>query len=149
MDMTLRLARSDEREALEALQMQASLANEGDRQAIQDNPDAIDVPVDQIEAGLVIVAETKGALLGFAALLPRADGEVDVDGLFVDPGLWRRGVGRALVARCADMARLRGASRLYVLGNPHALGFYERCGFEPLGVQATRFGSGLVMRKSL
>jgi GNAT superfamily N-acetyltransferase len=148
-DIVLRLATLEERDALEALQLRASLANEGDRQAILDNPDAIDVPMAQIEAGLVIVAEAEDRVIGFAAILPREDADIDLDGLFVDPDLWRGGVGSALVRQCCDMARLRRANHLYVLGNPHALGFYEGCGFQPLGVEATRFGAGVILRKAL
>jgi ribosomal protein S18 acetylase RimI-like enzyme len=47
------------------------------------------------------------------------------------------------------MARAQGAAFLHVLGNPHALGFYERCGFQTVGAETTRFGSGLVMRRPL
>jgi GNAT superfamily N-acetyltransferase len=148
-ELTFRLAVADERDALEALQWRASLANEGDREAMLANPDAITLPASQIEAGLVIVAEAGGTVAGFAALLPRDDGEAELDGLFVEPGLWRGGVGRALVERCCQMARAMGASHLHVLGNPHALGFYGRCGFAPLGVQATRFGSGVTLRRPL
>jgi GNAT superfamily N-acetyltransferase len=148
-DLFVRLAVSDERDALEALQWRASLANEGDRDAILANPDAITLPLNQIEAGLVIVAVAGGVVAGFAALLPRDDADAELDGLFVEPGLWRGGVGRALVERCCDMARAMRARHLHVLGNPHALGFYGRCGFEPVGVQATRFGSGFTLRRTL
>jgi predicted N-acetyltransferase YhbS len=53
------------------------------------------------------------------------------------------------VEHCAQTARLQGAKALYVLGNPHAFEFYKRCGFEVLGTEETRFGSGLRMRKML
>jgi GNAT superfamily N-acetyltransferase len=146
---SIRRAIASEREALEALQTRASLSNPGDRAALLANPDAIALPLAQVEAGQVFLAERAGAIIGFAAVLTRADGELELDGLFVDPALWRRGVGSALVDYAADYARKNGAAALHVVGNPHAAGFYAACGFESLGRQKTRFGEGLLLRKML
>ena len=60
-------------------------------------PDAIELPARQIAAGRVFVAEWKGAIVGFAAVEPRADGESELDALFVDRNLRRRGIGRWLI----------------------------------------------------
>lgn len=147
--VTLRLARTDEREALEALQWRASLANAGDREALLAHPDAIELPTALIEGGQVVIAEADGETAGFAAVLPREDGALELDGLFVEPGLWKSGVGRALVERCCEMGRERGAGALHVVGNPHAEGFYKSCGFETTGLFETRFGPGLIMRRDL
>jgi N-acetylglutamate synthase-like GNAT family acetyltransferase len=141
----VRLATPHEREALEALQRRASLANPGDRESLLANPDAIELPLEQIESGHVIVAEAEGGVLGFAAVVPREDGNAELDALFVEPGSWRRGVGRRLVERCSALARSLGATSLHVVGNPHAEGFYTACGFELLGTTETRFGPGLLM----
>jgi GNAT superfamily N-acetyltransferase len=147
--LTLRVARTQEREALEALQRRASLANPGDREALLAHPEAIAIPEDQIARGDVIVAQDGEAIAGFAALQARDDGDVELDGLFVDPAHWRRGIARQLVDRCCDVARERGAKALHVIGNPHATGFYDACGFVELGRKQTRFGTGLVMCKYL
>jgi GNAT superfamily N-acetyltransferase len=138
-----------EREALEALQRRASLNNPGDREALLANPDAIEVPADQIAAGWVFVAESDGAIVGFAAVLPREDPDTELDALFVEPHLWGQGVGRVLVERCVTCAKARGSAALHVVGNPHAAGFYQRCGFELFGTVETRFGAGLSMRRPL
>lgn len=148
-DLHIRRARASEQRALEALQRRASLANEGDRQAILAHPDAIELPLDQIAAGQVFVLESAKAVRGFAVILLRADGDAELDGLFVEPSSWRRGFGAALVAHCIERARARGAIALHVLGNPHAMAFYLDCGFEVVGVEATRFGSGLRLRRPL
>jgi len=146
---TLRLAAPHEREALEALQWRASLNNPGDRDALLANPDAVAVPADQIARNQVVVAEIGGAIVGFAAVLPRSDGQAELDALFVDPAIWKSGIGRALVEECAKMARSQGSAFLHVIGNPHAEGFYTNCGFERAGTTGTRFGEGLLMRKAL
>jgi GNAT superfamily N-acetyltransferase len=144
--ITIRLAAPSERAALEALQWRASLANEGDRDALLANPDAIVLPLAQIAAGQVFVAEDGDHLLGFAAVLDRDDGDTELDGLFVEPAAWKRGIGRLLVAACAGYARARGARALHVIANPHAGDFYARCRFAPMGVIQTQFGTGTVMR---
>jgi GNAT superfamily N-acetyltransferase len=145
----IRAAVAAERVALEALQTRASLANPGDRAALIANPDAIELPATQIEAGQVFVAERSGTVMGFAAILPRSDGDTELDALFVDPNVWRRGIGRLLVERCASAAKTGGSAALHVIGNPHAQRFYLACGFTNVGTTATRFGKGLLFRKLL
>ncbi len=146
---TVRTARVDELESLEALQLRASLANPGDREAIIAHPDAIAIPLSQLLAGQVFVAERDGLLLGFSAVLDRADGQTELDGLFVEPALWRTGAGRLLVERAEDYARAHSSHWLHVIGNPHAEGFYEACGFVTYGSYETEFGPGLLMRLSV
>jgi GNAT superfamily N-acetyltransferase len=148
-DIVIRPARPDERSSLEALQWRASLANAGDRDALLANPDAIALPVEQIRDGHVLVAERDGAIIGFAAVLPRSDGDAELDALFVEPSAWKQGVGRALVDQCADVARRRDARVLHVVGNPHAKGFYGTCGFRTTGTVETRLGAGLAMERVL
>lgn len=147
--LRIRLALAPEQGALEALQRRASLANPGDRQAILAHPDAIELPLEQIIDGRVFVVESGKAVHGFAAIEVRADGDIELDGLFVEPSSWRRGFGTALVAHCVEAARSRSAKALHVIGNPHATAFYVYCGFEVVGVEATRFGSGLHLHRLL
>ncbi|HKW00344.1 MAG TPA: GNAT family N-acetyltransferase [Vicinamibacterales bacterium] len=149
MTVTIRPARLDEQAALEALQRRASLANPNDREALLAHPDAVELPRAQLAGGHVFVAERDGAVVGFAAVLPREDEGAELDALFVEPDLWKAGIGRALVDHCAGVARARGATFLHVIGNPHAAGFYTACGFQTAGTIATRFGDGLSMRRGL
>jgi hypothetical protein len=67
----LRAARPHEREALEALQLQASLMWEEDRAALLANLDAIDLPPQQITDGDVFVCESGGEIVGFGVVLRR------------------------------------------------------------------------------
>jgi GNAT superfamily N-acetyltransferase len=134
---------------LESLQWRASLNNAGDRDALLANPDAITLPIEQIACGCVFVAERDGVVAGFAAVLPRRDGGAELDALFVEPHLWKQGVGRRLVEHVAEVASVRAASFLHVIGNPHAEGFYLSCGFIVTGTVDTRFGIGLAMRRPL
>lgn len=139
--LTIRIAQTTEQAALEALQWRASLNNPGDRDALLANPDAIELPLAQITAGRVFVAERDGVIAGFAAVLLRADGQIELDGLFVEPAMWKCGVGRSLAEHCCEFARAQGAAALHVVGNPHAKDFYSACGFEVTGECQTRFES--------
>ena len=139
--LSLRLARPDEREELEELQRRASLELPDYRQQLLAEPDAIHLPPAQIANGQVIVAELKGEIAGFAAVV---GGELD--GLFVEPDLWGRGIGRALIDAATHEARDRGLA-LTVIANPSARRFYESCGFSLEGDAQTRFGPALKMSK--
>ena len=145
-DLLIRGAVVSEQKELEDLQLRASLTNAGDREALLAHPDAIELPLAQIAAGGVFVAEWRGTIVGFAAVEPRADGESELDALFVDANMRRRGIARSLVAHCGEVARTRGSAFLYVVGNPHAREFYAACGFNLIGTSETRFGTGLLMR---
>jgi GNAT superfamily N-acetyltransferase len=146
---TFRLAVPAERSALEELQRRASLMSEEDRDALLAHPDAIELPLEQITAGRTIVAENVDELLGFAVVLQRDDGDAELDGLFVEPAQWRRGIGRALVAEAERLAARDGAASLWVIANTSALDFYGACGFVTVGEVATRFRPAPRMRKAI
>jgi GNAT superfamily N-acetyltransferase len=147
--ITVRPAVVADQKALEALQWRASLNNPGDREALLANPDAIELPRSQIEGGGVFVAEAEGSVLGFAAILPRQDGDSELDALFVEPRAWRQGIGRVLVDHCCNAARSAGAASIHVVGNPHAEKFYYACGFTSAGTKQMRFGVGLLLKRAL
>jgi N-acetylglutamate synthase-like GNAT family acetyltransferase len=149
MPFTIRLGTRQEQRLLEALQLRASMANPGDRELLIDNPGIIELPLAQIDADQVFVAEKDGVTLGFAAVLDRDDGDTELDGLFVEPDTWQSGVGRALVERSAEYAHAHNAKALHVIANEHALGFYEKCGFVTIGVTRTPLGpiASLMARK--
>jgi N-acetylglutamate synthase-like GNAT family acetyltransferase len=145
----VRLATPDERAALEELQRRASLVWEDYREALLAHPDAIELPIEQIESGRTYVAERQGQVVGFSVVLRRPDGNAELDGLFVEPGFWRQGIGKHLVHAVELLAASEGAESLYVVANPRAEGFYAACDFELIGEQSTRFGAALLMRKRL
>jgi len=144
-DIQIRTAGIHEKRALEQLQLRASLANQGDRDHLLDNPDIISIPEAQISSACVFVAEQNGMMLGFAALQPNENGSIELDGMFVEPAYWRHGIGRRLVAHCLAAARQRGASRLQLIANPHALAFYRSCNFREHGTTQTQFGPAILM----
>ena len=147
-ELSFRFACASEREALENLQRRASLVYDVYRPALLANPGAIHLPPAQLEEQCVRVVEESGAVLGFSVVLPR--GEVcELDGLFVEPGNWRRGIGRALMEDAFNLGRAGGAWIMEVKTNPQAEGFYVRLGFTRTGLVTTPFGIASKMRRSL
>jgi ribosomal protein S18 acetylase RimI-like enzyme len=92
-------------------------------------------------AGRFLLAFDGGELVGMvhAAIVTRPAGsrgrasrQMQLSMLAVDPRSWRRGLGRALVARCIELARERrcDAVRLWTdAANDRALRLYEKLGF--------------------
>jgi N-acetylglutamate synthase-like GNAT family acetyltransferase len=97
----------------------------------------------------VIVFEHWGALAGFAVVVPRDDGAADLDGPFVEPDLWRGGIGRKLVEEAAQFARVLEARELFASANSRSAPFYAKCGFKPAGQLESSHGPISVMSRSL
>ena len=93
----------------------------------------------------MLVADVDGKVVGFAVVI-RDGGKAELDGLFVEPDHWRRGIGAALIDAAVHQARRRGLS-LTVTAEPSARAFYERCGFSLEGEAKTRFGPALRMSR--
>jgi GNAT superfamily N-acetyltransferase len=145
----LRYGKPEERKLLEDLQRRASLAVERYRADLLAHPEAIHLPLAQLQAQQVRVAEVDGRIAGFSAVVPGPAGIWELDGLFVEPGIWRRGIGRALIEDAAQCARAKGATAIHVIGNEDAQSFYARLGFVAHSVVQTQFGPGTSMRYAL
>lgn len=89
-----------------------------------------------------LVAEVDGRVAGFAVVGP-ADGEADAAkgelyAINVDPDVWGRGAGRALLAAATDRLRTAGFAEavLWVVpGNARACAFYEAAGWSADGAE--------------
>jgi GNAT superfamily N-acetyltransferase len=145
----IRPANAAEAPVLEALQRRSSDVWDEYREQLATHPDAIELPQTFIENGWVRVAIADDATpIGFSVVIPRDSSVHELDGLFVEPGHMRRGVGRALVEDAAARASANGADCLEVTAGP-AQGFYERAGFDLVGAAGTRFGPAVRMRRRL
>ena len=91
----------------------------------------------------ILVAEQTGHLVGLAqltldsghALVP-FEPAVELKRLYVQEPFTSKGVGRALLERAEELAASRGACALWLMawvGNPRALAFYAKQGYEELG----------------
>ena len=97
----IRSAVVSEQKALQALQLRASLNNPGDREALLANPDAIELPLEQIAADRVFVAERGGAIVDFQKCClgnPHAKGSYTACGFKMNGTVGARfSVGLALI----------------------------------------------------
>jgi ribosomal protein S18 acetylase RimI-like enzyme len=133
--------------AVQDVYRRSSLSNEGDRANLLAHPETLVLSDHAIREGRTRVAISReGDIIGFITIA-MADRSVEVDDLFVDPDVMRRGVGRRLVDDAVQIAVNRGVARLEVTANPHALAFYLSVGFVVDHEMATRFGPALRMHR--
>jgi ribosomal protein S18 acetylase RimI-like enzyme len=124
----------------------ASLSNAGDRDVLLGHPDALVLDDGLLARGRTLVATSAdGTVVGFASTRPTGPGVLELDDLFVDPDVRRRGAARHLVLGIVAEAAEEHVVRIDVTANPHALGFYEAVGFVADGRHDTELGSGLRM----
>jgi ribosomal protein S18 acetylase RimI-like enzyme len=108
-----------------------------------------------------LVAQAGATVVGFATVVTTSpDGDLDehtceLAALYIDPGCWRQGIGRALMDSARDLGRSQGSDEmsLWVLTeNSAAQAFYAHLGFAADGATNTHERSGeptLRMRASL
>jgi ribosomal-protein-alanine N-acetyltransferase len=86
----------------------------------------------------LLTAESNRTVVGFSVLWFAAD-EGELGDLAVDPEHRGRGIGRTLLNRSIEEARLRGARSLYLEvreSNEAARALYQTAGFETVGRRA-------------
>lgn len=138
----IRLGTSADLAAAMGVYRRASLSNAGDRDNLLAHPAYLILGPEGLAEGrtYIYVADEDGTVAGFATWAG-TDGAMELEDLFVDPGYMRRGIATALVSRIVEVVRARGAERLEVTANPHALGFYRAAGFTDCGVRETALGT--------
>jgi ribosomal protein S18 acetylase RimI-like enzyme len=136
----IRLGTSADLAAVNGVYRRASLSNPGDRDNLLDHPEFLILGPEGLAEGRTHVAEQDGSVAGFATWAETAGG-IELEDLYVDPGYTRQGIATALVSRIAEIVRARGAERLEVTANPHALGFYRAAGFIDCRAAQTEFGA--------
>lgn len=75
-----------------------------------------------------MVAELDGVVHGFGTLNPKTK---ELDGIYVDPGFNRRGIGKELVHTLLERARSHNLDFLWLNASLNSVEFYEACGFTP------------------
>lgn len=86
------------------------------------------------------VAEVDGEIVAWSALRPNGDGSWELDDLWVEPAVIRRGIGSTLFRHAADRARAAGAQTLRWEADPNAVPFYEHMGAETVGTVTSEWG---------
>jgi GNAT superfamily N-acetyltransferase len=94
------------------------------------------------EGSFSLVAELDGSFAGsIFVVAPARDGDLgpevaELVSIYVDPTLWERGVGTALITKACDRAAEQGFSEMSLwtlTQNQRALDFYEHLGWRPDG----------------
>lgn len=101
----------------------------------------LSVDAEYLRAHPVFVAEMEGELAGFASLRERGP-DVELDLLFVEPRLLRRGIGQALLEHALRAAAASGYARMVVESDPYAEAFYLRSGGRRIGAVASTVEEG-------
>ncbi len=143
--ITMRDAQLHEIPLLESLQLRASLVAPDYREALAAHPEVIHLPAADVSEGRTRVAVVSERIAGFSVMLPVHEISQELDGLFVEPDLMGKGVGRALIADVVTRARSSGVRIIDVIANPTAAGFYGKLGFTRGKDVMTQFGPAFWM----
>ena len=79
-----------------------------------------------IDERVLVVAEYKGTIVGFAQYFPQ---DSSIEAVHVSPGHAKQGIGQMVVARMEEIARHQGAKKITLSSSLNAIGFYEKCGY--------------------
>jgi GNAT superfamily N-acetyltransferase len=94
--------------------------------------DALTLSPDLIRLNQVYVATCAGRVAGVYALMA-GDGECELEHFWLDPEFMGRGIGTSLLRHAIETARGLNASRLTILSDPNAEGFYLKMGARRVG----------------
>lgn len=143
--LDIRLANPGDRQELIDLLWRASLVWDVVRQDLLDHPEVVDVDPAMIARNQIFVAQLGDRIVGFATIVPREGNDAELDGIFVEPAEWRKGIGMTLMHQIEREAQAWGANRLHVLASPNVEAFYLAAGFTATGEQKMRFGPNAVV----
>ena len=142
----IRTARSTDKDAVSAL-LDASysylLAGSYDRGVLSlALPYMVKANLTLLASGTYYVAETEPSILigcgGWTAAKPGSgeiiEGEAHIRHFAIHPEWTRRGIGKALLARCISDARSIGIRRLHCFSTLNAEPFYRASGFQTIGL---------------
>jgi GNAT superfamily N-acetyltransferase len=93
---------------------------------------ALTLTRDYIDKHPTMIAVEDEHRVGFCSVVVQSNTAL-LDHLWVLPHAMKRGVGRLLFSTAEDIAHAAGATRLTIVGDPHAEGFYLRMGAHGIG----------------
>ena len=154
--MIIRLATMEDRAAISELIAQSArqLSREqySDTQIETAIATVFGVDSDLIEDGTYFVAESEGVMVGCggwsrrktlfggdqyssrdASYLDPGSEPAKIRAFFIHPQHARKGIARAILARCETEARAQGFRALELMSTLPGIAFYESCGFSRMG----------------
>ncbi|MBA3468298.1 MAG: GNAT family N-acetyltransferase [Herpetosiphonaceae bacterium] len=119
-------------------------------------PENLVYPGDDTLESWHVGAFVDSALVGIASIYREVHPDLSAPqawrlrGMAVDPGMQRRGLGRALVLACIAHVKAQSGRQLWCNGRTSAADFYRSLGFELVGEEfPTESGPHYVMRLAL
>lgn len=119
-----------------------------DQEVLDRMRDLLTMSTDQIRAGLVVVAEQDGVLVGYYQLGGEPPHGELMD-MFLEPDVIGTGVGRRLWEHAVESACKRGFESLNLESDPHAEPFYLHMGAERIGEREVGPGRVLPLMRTL
>jgi N-acetylglutamate synthase-like GNAT family acetyltransferase len=130
--MNIRRARADEAQALTALALAAKATWGYPHDQLAAWEPMLAVTAETVHNRPVFVGELDSRVIGFCSLIP-GDADWELDNLWVDPSMMRRGYGRELFRHALATATSSGAKRILIDADPNAEAFYLACGAQRTG----------------
>jgi len=93
-----------------------------------------------ISTHYMAVNEETREIVGVVKLFEKAPGVGQFSHLAVSDAYQKKGIGRMLVEHVEQKAREAGYKKMGTLTRLTATGFYERCGYKPMGITGVLFG---------
>lgn len=88
----------------------------------------------QVACGWTFAAWLDDGIVGWCGLEPTPP-RAEIDGCWVRPKYMGRGIGACLLDHALSRAIDAGIGEMIAVADPHAEGFYQRRGFERIGVE--------------
>jgi len=143
--MVIRPAHADEGEHLREITAAAKGVWGYDTGRVRAWARSLDLSPQRLVSAHAFVAETAGAAIAWAEILPPADGICVLEHLWVEPARMRRGAGSALFRHAAEGAAGLGATAMEWEAEPNARGFYARMGGRPVRTTTSEWGRDLTV----
>jgi GNAT superfamily N-acetyltransferase len=130
--VNVRAAREDEAAALTELTVRSKAHWGYDADFMRDAREDLTVTPEYVGANTVFVAEVGDSVAAFYSLKAEG-GEVELHNLFVEPQFIGKGLGKLLWHHAAGEARRLGFTRMLIVSEPFAEGFYLALGAVRIG----------------
>ncbi|WP_426229511.1 GNAT family N-acetyltransferase [Pararhizobium sp. DWP3-4] len=148
MAVFIRTAHDGDRITLGALKLRSSLAWGDHIEELQALPEAKEVRAEHMPHA--IIAEVDGEIVGFVTVVFNESAmQAELEDLFVAPEVWRKGIGRQLLAQAERRAAELGARSVHVVAGERARPLYEASGYWFTGTVATDFAPAAELTKNL
>jgi len=110
------------------------------RESLGQHPGSEKDDYEPISIHYMAVDEQTYQIIGVVKLFEKEPGMGQFSHLAVDSAFQHKGVGRLLIHTVEQKSRELGYRKLGTLTRLTATGFYERCGYKPMGITGVLFG---------